>query len=70
MKKLEDFKNEEIKKTNLFVGGKRTPTSYTQWKDDCQYNITDSFNDRDGDGVWDSNEWGEYETKRTLVCCD
>jgi len=66
MKKLEDFKAEKINKLGLFTGGGRTKTTRNFTKEGLCYTCQDSFNDRDSDGVWDSNEWGEDTVAGTV----
>ncbi|MEO5775450.1 MAG: hypothetical protein ABIQ27_01015 [Flavobacterium sp.] len=65
MKKLEDFKTEEVKLGKLFTGG-RVATSSSKPNGGCQDVTTDSFDDKNGNGVWDTNEWGETSTR--TVC--
>lgn len=66
MKKLEDFKSEKIESLNLFRGGARTKTTRNYTQNGLCYTCQDSFDDRDGDGVWDSNEWGEDTVTGTV----
>lgn len=66
MKKLEDFKVEKIDNLGLFIGGKRTATTRNYTDNGLCYTCQDSFNDRDGDGVWDNNEWGEQTVTGTV----
>lgn len=66
MKKLEDFKSEKIESLNLFIGGARTKTTRNYSQNGLCYTCQDSYDDRDGDGVWDSNEWGEDTVAGTV----
>lgn len=66
MKKLQDFNIEKINNLGLFTGGKRTSTSRKYTQNGLCYTCQDSFDDKDGDGVWDSNEWGEYTVTGTV----
>ncbi len=66
MKKLEDFKSEKIESLNLFRGGARTKTTRNYTQNGLCYTCQDSYNDANGNDVWDKNEWGEDTVPGTV----
>lgn len=61
MKSLKDFKNEEIELTSV-TGGMVCRISTGGNKhlgNGCYEPYKDSYNDANGDGVWNASEWGE-----------
>ena len=54
MKKLEDFENEKVELSTINGGGCRIST----WKNTKSGCYGDTFDDANGDGQWNGNEWG------------
>ena len=58
MKKLEDFQSEKVELKNVF-GGESTPTSSSSVNSaGCTVSVSDSYNDKNCNGLWDVGETG------------
>lgn len=76
MKKLEDFRNEEIKELNDVFGGRIMPevhygtNSQTSAANGCCYEYHDWFVDSNGNGTWDQSfeTGGTYNPKGEYLC--
>ena len=66
MRKIENFQDEKVKLENIWGGGIVETSSSEKDPNGCTVTTTDSFDDKDGDGLWGNKESGKVCQK--TVC--